>query len=44
MEQEEIQKMPNLDVIEPAQSEWAAPIVFRPKKTDLFVFASPIVD
>ena len=31
-EKQEIQKMLAMNVIEPAQSEWAAPIVFAPKK------------
>ena len=31
-EKAEIQKMMEVDVIEPAVSEWAAPIVFAPKK------------
>ena len=32
LEKAEIDKMLSLDVIEPANSEWAAPIVFAPKK------------
>ena len=32
LEEEEIKKMLDLKVIEPSNSEWAAPIVFAPKK------------
>lgn len=36
--EEDIEKMVNLDVIEPATSEWAAPIVFAPKKCGSLCF------
>ena len=41
-EKQEIQKMLSMNVIEPAQSEWAAPIVFAPKKDGSLGFVSII--
>lgn len=35
-EKAELDKIPDQKIIEPAQTEWATPIVFAPKKNGLF--------